>query len=90
MTQKFQVPKVLAQTAKLAMPSKDSTIGFATLLTIDGRQYYDAKFRATILLANEGTYGMVFRYIDQFNYYAFQVVKIGKIAEIRITKMLYG
>jgi len=41
-------------------------------------------------LANEGSYGMVFRYIDQFNYYAFQVVKIGKIAEIRLIKMLYG
>jgi len=40
-------------------------------LTIDGRVYYDGLFRASVLLGNEGSYGLLFRYIDPFNYYAF-------------------
>jgi hypothetical protein len=39
-------------------------MGFATYITIDGRIYYDGIFRASVLLASEGSYGLLFRFID--------------------------
>jgi len=38
------------------------------------RTYYDAIFRASVVLAHEGTWAMLFRFVDEYNYYAFQVV----------------
>jgi len=43
----------------------------ASHMYLPNRIYYDAVFRASIVLAHEGSWSMMFRYIDEFNYYAF-------------------
>jgi len=45
--------------------------GFGTHIVLPYRRYFDASFRASALLSHEGSYGLLFRYIDEFNYYAF-------------------
>jgi len=70
-TSKFGRSKMIMQNSNLKMPGNDNENGFATFLFLDDRLYFDANFRATVLLPAEGSYGLCFRYIDQFNYYAF-------------------
>jgi hypothetical protein len=65
----------------------DKVHGFASYLTLQNRLYYDAKFRASAVLGSEGTFGMIFRFIDQFNFYAFRIIKKGGEGKIQILKM---
>jgi hypothetical protein len=59
------------QDAKMDIPGEGAMDGFGTSLFLPYREYYDGNFRASVLLAHEGVIGMLFRYVDPFNYYAF-------------------
>jgi len=63
------MPKVISQLAALSMPKKD--IGFATHIFMPNRNFFNGVFRASVNMAKDGSYGLLFRYIDQFNYYGF-------------------
>ncbi len=55
----------------------------ATHMYLPERIYYDGTLRASVVLGHLGTYAIMFRYIDEFNYYAFQVVTEDIVKEIR-------
>jgi len=50
--------------ANLKSSKDDSNTGFATYLHIDGRLYFDAVFRSSVLLPDQGSIAVLFRYID--------------------------
>lgn len=45
--------------------------GLATHMFLPDRLYYDGRLRASVVLGHIGTYAMMFRYVDEYNYYAF-------------------
>jgi len=72
------------------MPGEGCKDAMASHLFLPYRIYYDGVFRASVVLAHEGSFSLMFRYVDEFNYYAFQVVTEGNTKEIRLIKMEYG
>lgn len=86
--QQYGVSNSLELMVPITIP--DNLEGYATYLTLSDRLYYDAKFRASFMLGQQGTFGFVFRYIDQFNYYTFEISKTKDNGSIRILKMSQG
>ena len=43
---------------------------FASVLILKYKTFYDAKFSVSINLRDQGTFGLLFRATDYFNYYA--------------------
>jgi hypothetical protein len=50
---------------------------FATHLTLRFKELYDAKFTARVLIRDDGRVGFTFRLKDPFNFYVFEMNRIG-------------
>lgn len=54
-------------------------INFATHLVLQGRSYYDVTLFATFKATDSHNFGIAFRYIDPFNYYAVEFRRNGAL-----------
>ena len=70
-------------------------INFASHLVLQGRAYYDLTMFFTFKAADSSNFGVAFRYMDPFNYYAVEfrrngAVLFGTPGYKRIIKMVAG
>ena len=65
---------------------------FASLLKLKMKNYYDGKFCVSFLAKDTGRVGFAFRYLDEFNFYAFEMEtgSAGKSGYKRIRKFVNG
>jgi len=60
----------------------------ATFMIQRFKDYYDLDFKASIFTKSSGTLGMVLRFKDMYNYYAFEVSSLPK--RVRCIKAVNG
>lgn len=62
----------IAQTSNIQI-SGDIKERPASLLRLKSKNYYDGRIAVSVLAKDTGRIGIVFRYLDQFNYYVFEM-----------------
>jgi len=58
-------------------------------LIIKNKDFYDFEARFSVLINDDNTFGIAFRYLDSFNYYIFEISNQGKGFK-RIRRFLHG